>query len=392
MVNIKRVAIITGIVVLVLASIITIFTLYKKTKAQEEQIAILEQQINDMAIEDLVEVVTAKQPIKDGTRVDESMLMMKQWSRSQVSPNMITDMNQLKGKIWKIPVSAEGPITMDMVAEDNLGPTDRLQLAIVDAITPSLEVGDYVDLRMITPYGINYVVMPKKRITNIYDAGIEVVMSEAELMVYSGLLIDQYMNPGTMVYTSKYLEPTLQKSTYSMYVPPAEILEYMKVNANMIYPYLTSDNVQGLRSYIESTQPWNLYGPSTFQTATQGIINRQEKITRSNNTLTNTMKSARTEYIQKQAEMANKNGQPVPEQASGTQVQATENGGANANGQYVDSQGVTRDANGNPVLAPGDLISGGVEVETNGTPEAPITQDPVEDSSLNSVQGQITGE
>lgn len=300
---------------------------------------------------------------------------------------MITDMNAVKGKIWKVDISADGPITADMLAKESYGPTDRLQLVIVDAITPSLEVGDYIDLRMRTPYGVDYVVMSKKRIANIYDSGIEVIMSESELMVYSGLLIDQFMNPGTMVYTSKYLDPTLQKSTYTMYVPPVEILEYMEVNSNMIYPYLTSDNVQGLRSYIESTQPWTLYGPSTFKTTTQSIIAKQEKITRSNNSLSSSMKSARSEYITRQAELAAQQGQQQVTESSTVQTDTTTSaGGVDASGQYVDSEGVKRNANGDPVIEATDLTTGVTDTNsTNADTAAPEqTKDNVE-SSLNSI-------
>lgn len=386
----KKIILISIASILVIASVVTIFTLYKKSKAQEEQIIVLTQQITDIAKEDLVNVVVAKTALKSGTTTDEKTLEFQQWDRKYLSENMITDINLAKDKLLKIDVSTGSPITADMLATEVYGPTDRLQLVIVDALTPSLEVGDYIDLRMITPYGVNYVVMAKKRISNIYDSGVEVVMSEAELMVYSGLLIDQYMNPGTMVYTSKYLDPTLQKSTYTMYVPPSDILDYMKVNANMLYPYLTSDNVQGLRSYIESTQPWTLYGPSTFQTATQSIIAKQEKITRSNNSLASSMKSARSEYTQRQAELAAQQGQTAPNQSAGSSqtTTVTPPAGGDASGQYVDSQGVTRDAQGNPVINPGDLTTGVTDVNAGATtPTAPVTEE--SDSVLNSVEEQI---
>lgn len=395
MIIIKRIILIILSVILVIGGSITMFMLYKKTKAQEEQIATLTQQITDMSKEDLVDVVVAKQAIKSGTDVDETMLQLRKWDRKYLSPNMVTDLSLVKDKIWKIDVSAEGPITADMLAEEKYGPTDRLQLVIVDAVTPSLQVGDYIDLRMITPYGVNYVVMSKKRVTNIYDSGIEVVMSEAELMVYSGLLIDQYMNPGTMVYTSKYLDPTLQKSTYTMYVPPQDILDYMKVNANMLYPYLSSDNVQGLRSYIESTQPWTLYGPSTFQTTTQSIIAKQEKITRSNNSLASSMKSARSEFTRRQAELASQNGQPVPNQNSGSgQTNVAPPAGGDASGQYVDSNGVKRDSSGNPVIDPSDLGTGVTDVKegtgAGNTTDAPVLNKP--GSVLNSVEEQVNNQ
>lgn len=355
---------------------------------QEEQISTLEQQIQTIAQEDLVNVVSAKTAIKSGTMVDENDLQFIQWDRKYLSDNMVTEMDLIKGKLWKVDVSTGGPITADMLAEETYGPTDRLQLVLVDAVTPSLQVGDYIDLRMITPYGVNYVVLPKKRVTNIYESGIELVMSEAELMVYSGLLIDQYMNPGTMVYTSKYLEPTLQKTNYSMYVPPAQIQDYMKLNANMLYPYLESDDVQGLRSYIESTQPWTLYGPSTFQTETQSIISKQEKITSSNTSLASSMRSARSEYTQRQEQMAEQQGQTIDssDTSSGTNVPAQTDGGG-GDGTYIDSNGVQRGANGTAILDPADLSTG--VVDTNPNQPVEVEQDEEnKPGGLNGMEGQ----
>lgn len=380
----KKIIIIITSSVLTIAAITAIVLLYKKGKAQEEQIQVLTEQINALSKEDLVDVVYAKTSIKSGTHVDETQLDYKKWNKNLLAPNMITDPKVLKDKIWKIDVSAGGPITADMVAKEKYGATDRLQLVIVDAVSPSLKVGDYIDVRMVTPYGVNYVVMAKKRINDIFDSGVEVVMSEAELMIYSGLLVDQYMNPGTLIYTSKYLDPTLQKSNYTMYVPPKDILDYMRVNANMIYPYLSSDNVQGLRSYIESTQPWTLYGPSTFQTKTQSIIDRQEKLTRANNAFAAAMKSARSEYSSRQTEVNQT--QETNQQSATNSTGQGESSSADTSGEYVDSKGVKRDASGNPVLDPSDLSTGvqnpkGDQTNSDSSVTAP-------ESNLGSVEEQ----
>lgn len=391
----KRNILIVVAVIVVIASSITFYKMYKTNKEQAEQIQVLTDQINSMSVEDLVDVVTVTESVSAGTAVDEKKLHTVKWNRASISPNMITDVNIIKDKIWKIDVTANGPVTADMVTKERYGPTDRLQMVIVDGIAPSLQVGDYIDVRMVTPYGINYVVMSKKRVNNIYEAGIELVMSEAELMVYSGLMIDQFMNPGTMVYTSKYLEPTLQRGNYTMYVPPQDILDYMEVNANMLYPYLSSDNVQGLRAYIESTQPWTLYGPSTFQTVTQEIIDKQSKVTASNDAFANAMQSARSEYQSRQNSEATGGGSTsTPDvQASGTGSAQTgidqAGGGVGADGTYVDSQGVTRDAQGNPIINPSDLGTGVTDVnQGTGVPNKESVDEAI-DSALHSMD---TGE
>lgn len=364
---------------------ITYISLHKKSDAQDEQIQVLTQQIQSTGVEDLVDVLVAKQGIKSGTLFDSTTVEFQKWNRKYVSANIIVDSSLLTDNIWKINVSGGSPITSDMLTKESFSPTDRLQLVLVDAITPSLEVGDYIDIRMVTPYGINYVVMSKKRVTNIYESGIELVMSEAELMVYQGLLIDQYMNPGTMVYTSKYLDPTLQKAMYTMYVPPKDIIDYMKLNANMLYPYLASDDVQGLRSYIESTQPWTLYGPSTFQTVTQSIIDKQTKITSSNSAIGSAMKAARAQYIQRQQELAQANGSVYISQ--GTATSQVPNAGANVDtnsgagkepdanttvnedGSYTGADGVARNSSGQPIISPSDLTVGGSTIDSGANPQ-----------------------
>jgi hypothetical protein len=328
-------------------------------------------------------VLVAKKGVKSGTLFDATTVEFQKWNRKYVSPNIVVDSSLLTNNIWKINVSAGSPITADMLTKESYGPTDRLQLVLLDAITPSLEVGDYIDIRMKTPYGIDYVIMSKKRVTNIYESGIEIVMSEAELMVYQGLLIDKYMNPGTIVYTSKYLDPTLQKAMYTMYVPPKDIVDYMKINANMLYPYLASDDVQGLRSYIESTQPWTLYGPSTFQTVTQGIIDKQTKIASSNSAIGSAMKSARAQYIQRQQELAQSNGVFYINQGSATSQIATSGSNAttksntditdsstsaknttiNPDGTYTGADGVKRTSSGQAVISPNDLGAGGKVIQ-----------------------------
>lgn len=348
----KRVILITLAVLLIIATVVMTVMLYKKTKDQEEQITVLEEQIAQMTVEDLVDVYVAAKPIRAGTMAEETQLQLKSINRADLTPNMVTDPKLLIGKIWKIGVMANGHISTDMVAEQNYGPTDRLQLVSVDAMSPSLKDGDYVDIRMITPSGLNYVVMSKKRVNRIYSSGLEMVMSEAELMVYSGLVIDQFMHPGTIIYTSKYLEPTIQKSNYTMYVPPKGILDYMKVNANMIYPYLEADDVQGLRAYIENSQPWNLYGPSTFETETEAIIDRQSKVTEANASLAERMNAARAEY-----ETAQEEGAAATTEATGEEEVVT-----TAEGTYIDSEGIERNADGSPVIQPTDLAPGLADV------------------------------
>jgi hypothetical protein len=297
---------------------------------------------------------------------------------SMVSEAFIQDPSVLRGAIWRINVNRHGLITHDMMAFQPIYPTDRFHVLLLDAVMPSMVVGSYVDIRMITPDGIDFVVFSKMRVVNIYQTGIEVVLSEAQWMIYIGLLIDRFMHNGTVLYASVYVDPALQNRLYVTYIPPREIVDFMNVNRNMLFPYVEGTDVAGMRAFIESVQPWNRYGPAQFTTQIQAIRDRENRVVSAISSQMGAMNRSRQEFTQYMTAQYQARG----EVWSGAAVGATQVGAAgsvggnvgqqatqiNPDGTWVDQQGNLRRPDGTPVIMTTDIIAW----NPNTVAEAPL--------------------
>lgn len=346
----------------------------RQVKALKEDIVELQNQLSELKKEEPKVTVLRVHPdynIKSGTIFDPSVIEVALLPESLSSPAYVTDINMLKDGIWRINVRGGGLITTDMLALEPVYPTDRYHLIMVDAVTPSTQVGDFVDLRMITPDGIDLVVLPKKRITNIYSSGLEFVLSEAELMIYEGAILDRAMHRGTILYGSKYVDPSLQNKLYSMYIPPDEVVDYMNLNRNMLFPYIESSDIEGMRAYIESTQPWNKYGASLFNTALEEIRDTEQKTTGAIGSQAGAMRKARQEFIEFMKAEAQKegyeyrntdtgvsqSGNTEPNPAQGNISGQTSTNTINSDGTYTDSNGTLRYPDGTPVIQANDIVN-----------------------------------
>lgn len=349
----------------------------KKLKERDTQIVQLKKDLEvarQMREEPTVEILRISEGVKSGTMFDPSKVEVALLPESMDSDSYMKDPNLLKDAIWRLNMSKNSLIMSDMLALEPIYPTDRFQVAMVDGVTPSLEVGDFVDIRMITADGIDFVVMPKKRVTNIYTSGLEIIMSESEWMIYCGSLIDKFMNKGTVVYASKYVDPALQNKLYATYIPPKEIVDYMNINKNMLFPYVADTDIVGLRSYIESVQPYNKYSATLFTTAIQAIRDRETRVSAAFGSQIGAMNRARGEFITYMKQKAAEEGVTY----TGTITQSSQANTANvqggsvsagvqrpneirSDGTYTDENGVQRRPDGTPVIQATDIVNSAEE-------------------------------
>jgi hypothetical protein len=374
----KIVMIVMGVIILVFA---TLFILQiRATSARDLTISGLEQDLRAAVTqvhtpEATTSIFRVTEPVRAGTLFNPNVVEVIQMPVSHMSPAYITDPELLRNAIWRIGLEVFGHITYDMLAFEPIFPTDRFHIIMVNAVTPSLELGDFVDIRMITPDGMDFIVLPKKRVVNIYDSGLEMILSEAEWMIYIGALIDQFMHRGTILYASKYVDPALQPRLYSTYIPPREIVDFMNINRNMLFPYREGMDIEGMRAFIESTQPWHRYASTMFNSHIQMIRQREQQIGSALQSQVGAMNIARQEfsnfmrsYYEAQGRVwqggsiqhsqvatsgvAGGSGQGVlPQGQTGAGVTQV-----NPDGTWRDAGGTLRRPDGTPVIQDSDII------------------------------------
>jgi hypothetical protein len=336
--------------------------------------------------ESTVNIYRTSQAVKQGTIFNPAAVEVVPIPASLSNDSYILSPEALQGALWRLNMPANSIITADMLVYEPVHPSDRFHVVSVDSHTPSLAVGAFVDIRMITPEGIDFVVLPRMRVVNIYSSGLEMVLSETQWMIYIGALIDKALNPGTLMYAGMYVDPGLQPALYASYIPPRHIVEYMNINKNMLFPYVDGTNVSEVREFIESTFPRNVYRHTLFASPDQALRDRENRISGAMSGQIGATATARSEFVQRMQAIAAREGevrdgdyseyaQVVTPGVQGSAVgQGPLNQGDNqirANGTWVDDQGVERNPDGSPVIKVDDMFDTSTDGPLGGNDAVP---------------------
>ena len=144
--------------------------------------------------------------------------------------------------IAKVNMKANTIITRELVAQSDEVNTNDVRIQEYNMITlPStLETGDFVDIRMRLPNGVDYIVTSKKEVTIPDVAGvpstdtINIKMSEEEILTMSNAIVEAYIMTGAELYASRYTDPGNQQKATPTYPISREIMELINTNPNVV--------------------------------------------------------------------------------------------------------------------------------------------------------------
>lgn len=140
--------------------------------------------------------------------------------------------------IAKIDMKANTVVTSSMIAKSDEKTTDDLRVQEYNMIQLASQatIGDYIDIRLRLPSGLDYIVVSKKKIEMPEIEGIEslntiwVKLTEDEILAMSNAIVENYIVEGSILYTAKYVEPGMQGKAIPTYVPSAEVQLLMRDN------------------------------------------------------------------------------------------------------------------------------------------------------------------
>ena len=169
-----------------------------------------------------------------------------------------------------------------MLYADDLN-DNSLRLVEFNMITlpTTVNVGEYVDVRITLPTGQDLVVLSKKCIESIKQETIGMYLTESEIITMSSAIVDAYTTKASNIYLTKYVEAGMQDKAEQTYVVKQAILEEMTKNPNIVVEakralaerwndngVQTRANIEGaLSGFLDPTDP-----------DTQRIENIEEKM------------------------------------------------------------------------------------------------------------------
>lgn len=150
-----------------------------------------------------------------------------------ITDHMITDMEDVKGKITKIDLLPGAILETTMLMDYELKADDRELDIVLDEMPIGLEPGDYVDLRISFPLGQDFVVMVKKQVVAINSNTIKLIVNEEDVHHYESVKADKSLYQSTKLYTTKYVEYGLQPAAASYYPVTNEVLQTLIKDPNI---------------------------------------------------------------------------------------------------------------------------------------------------------------
>lgn len=183
-----------------------------------------------------VTVYTVKSSVIAGEEITrDNVVTMTQYS-SSVTDQMVTNIDEILGKEFKIALSNGTPITYNMVMEEPIQADTRDHDITVDSWPVGLVAGDYIDIKITMPYGDDYVVVPHKRVQEVNENTLKLHLTTDEWSRYVGAFVDYSLNEayGATIYADKYVEPGLQVAAVAYYAVPNNIAALLQKNPNVV--------------------------------------------------------------------------------------------------------------------------------------------------------------
>lgn len=223
--------------ILVAVSIILcacIAIIYVGKKALDEKQA----QINDLQYEidaNKQIVYVAMKDVSAGETLVEGENIMKQEIFTGLEAGYyMTD--EMVGGIAVLDIKALQPIMEDMVTSLSITKDTReYEIAVANLMTDQEEY-DYVDVRIMFPTGEDYTILSKKDMhnLNLESCVFYSYLNEDEILRMASATIDAFTVTGTYIYTTRYVEPSLQDVSTPNYVVRPEVIDLINSDPNIL--------------------------------------------------------------------------------------------------------------------------------------------------------------
>ena len=185
-------------------------------------------------------VYVVSQNIKSGETVTYDKLKKESVSSKTVPSNALSVALE-ETTVAKIDLAIGTIITDNMVQDSEEKTTDDLRRQEYNmVILPTqIENGNYIDIRLRLSNGLDYIVVSKKcieipEIDGVQSANTFIInMTEAERLVMGNAIVEAYIDQGSLLYATTYIEPGLQKSVIPTYVPTGAIQDAINRNPNI---------------------------------------------------------------------------------------------------------------------------------------------------------------
>lgn len=180
------------------------------------------------------QVYVAARQIKAGTVINQADVIKR---------TIYSDMNQADfftqedcGSIALVNLPPNMPILKNLISNTSIQTDLREEEYFTFFLATNLEQYDVIDVRILYPNGENYIVLAKKSIQTLNLKTNQCILhvNEEEILKISSAIIDTYLRAGTILYSSKYIEPGIQSPAIPNYQPSEAVISLLSKDPNIL--------------------------------------------------------------------------------------------------------------------------------------------------------------
>ena len=230
--KLKLIISILAAVCIVLVACVAIIYIGKKTLDDKQaQITALNTEISS----NKQIVYVAKTDIKAGETLMDGKNVMEQNIYTGLENKFYMGKSML-GSVAVVDIKKDAPIMANMITTlDVTKDTREYEIAVANLMTDQAE-DDYVDVRIMMPTGEDYTILTRKCMKNLQLSNCVFFsyLNEDEIERMASATIDAYTIPGAYIYTTRYVEPSLQKDAVPDYLVKPETIDRINSDPNIL--------------------------------------------------------------------------------------------------------------------------------------------------------------
>lgn len=187
-------------------------------------------------------VYVVSKDINSGEIVSDSNLKQVLATGDAIPNNTVKIEDITENTTAKIDLKVGTVITTNMINEEGQETSSDLRTQEYNMVQlpGQIKDGEYIDIRLRLPSGTDYIVVSKKKVTIPKIDGVEslntikVNMTEEEILLMSNAIVEAYWAPGSILYTSTYVEPGLQDKATPTYLPSDRVIQLINADPNIV--------------------------------------------------------------------------------------------------------------------------------------------------------------
>lgn len=181
-----------------------------------------------------IDVLVLARDVQSGITLQAGDVKIAAFPSDQISSQTLREPKEAIGKMVKIDLPQNMPLSASMLAADKPLTDDlRVQEFNVIQLPTNLQKGQYVDIRINFPTGEDFIVLSKKKVQNVAGTVVWYEMNESEILNASSAIIDAYLQ-GAKLYALPYVEPGMQQAAVANYPANPKVLDLMARDPNIL--------------------------------------------------------------------------------------------------------------------------------------------------------------